>query len=196
MLTRHIFLMLFSCLLFAACGGGGGDNAENQANEVAQTSVADDAAEDLGEVVMEEEVVVNEVDARDGTFASDPEGVTIDLTVQFIEGSNGTGPPSSATCLGDISVVIDTSLVESLTGEGSCLTSGNSASYTLTAAFTSATEFSGELTIIFSGREHVIPLTGTIDGDTITATFAGTTDQINQIEIVWDGSFAAVRVVL
>ena len=196
-------LSLLCCFLFAACGGGGSDNNNNEQNAGNETAeqMNDAGMEDAGmdDPVMEdsdtEDPVMEEEEAAstNGTYEGGPDSFTVTLTIRDTVAPDT--PPLTGDCVGDISVTIDSSLADVISGAGSCLLPANSATYTLTASFTSETEFSGEITFVFNGADHVVPLSGSVGNDgVITVTLMGTTPATSRIVIDWDGGFSATLV--
>jgi hypothetical protein len=102
-------------------------------------------------------------------------------------------PPVSDDCVGDISIVVDDSQADVLTGSGQCLTAANSATYQLVGGFLNDNDFEGVITITFSRVDHVLDFSGTRNGNVLEATFADRTPQTSRIVIDWDGSFSAAR---
>lgn len=102
-------------------------------------------------------------------------------------------PPVADDCVGDVSIVVDDTAADVLVGDGSCVTPRNAATYQLVGNFLNDTDFEGEITIRFSGVDHVLSFSGARNGDVLNATFAGRTPQVGNLVIDWDGSFAATR---
>ena len=103
-------------------------------------------------------------------------------------------PPIDNNCVGNIDVVIDDAAADVISGNGQCSTGGNSATYSVVGGFVNGdVDFEGEISIVFSRVTHVLPISGTRNGDRIEASFAGRTPQVGNLVIDWDGNFSADR---
>lgn len=124
----------------------------------------------------------------------DYEGIGTFLTnIQVVDLGSNT-PPVQADCTGDVEIVLDDGAADELVGNGQCLTPSNFASYDLIGGFTSDVDFEGEITIHFSGVDHVLDFAGSLSNDQLSATFADRTPQVGNLVIDWDGAFTADRI--
>ena len=154
-------------LLSVACGGGSsGDSGGNAANPAL-------------------------ANLNDGSYA----GIDTFLTNIRVVDLNTNTPPSDDDCRGNIDVVIDGNAADVIIGSGQCslVASANNATYTLVGGFVNGNDFEGRITIVFSGVTHVLDFSGSINGNTLDATFQGRTPQTARLVIDWNGSFSAVR---
>jgi hypothetical protein len=134
-----------------------------------------------------------------GARAAGPDGryVGIDTFVTKIRvvdlGSNT--PPVDDDCVGDVDIVVDDAAADVIVGNGVCLlqNNANSATWQIRGGFLDATRFEGEIVIDFSRVTHRLDFSGSLNGDTLEATFAGRTPQVGSIVIDWDGRFSGTR---